>query len=161
MATAAGQMDATSVYGRAMDESIGEVFSLMMGVRCAPCTDLPADSLETISAVIGLAGAMSGTCVLRGGVKAAMRMAGTLTGMEIAALDDTVRDAIGEICNMVAGAWKAKLPGLASNCMLSTPTVVTGTNYQLHTQRPEFRIERCYSFENYGFSLTVVCESMQ
>lgn len=154
-------MDAMSVYGQAMDESIEEVFSLMMGVQCTPCADCTAESPETISAVIGLAGAMSGTCVLRGGVKTAMRMAGALTGMEMTALDDTVKDAIGEICNMVAGAWKGKLPGLASNCMLSTPTVVTGTNYQLHIQRPQFRIERCYGFDRHMFSLTVVCESMQ
>lgn len=161
MATAAKQMDAMSMYGKSMDESVEEVFSLMMGLQCATCADCPVDGPETISAVIGLAGAMSGTCVLRGGEKTAMRMAGALTGMEMPTLDDTVKDAIGEICNMVAGAWKGKLPALASNCMLSTPTVVSGTNYQLHTQRPEFRLERYYKFEDCMFSFTVVCESMQ
>lgn len=160
MATATSQMDVRGIYGKAMDESVEEVFSLMMGMQCAPCEDCSGDGPETISAVIGLAGAMSGTCVLRGGVRTALRMAAALTGMEIISLDDTVKDAIGEICNMVAGAWKGKLPSLASNCMLSTPTVVTGTNYQLHTQRPQFRVERCYRFEDLMFSLSVVCESM-
>ena len=161
MASAAKQIDPFSVYGHCMDEAVQEVFSLMMGMTCASVDDCPVDEPETISAVIGLAGAMSGTCVLRSGEGTAMRMAGALTGIEMEALDDTVKDAIGEICNMVAGAWKGKLPVLASSCMLSTPTVVTGTNYQLHTQRPEFRIERYYCFETLTFAVTLVCESMQ
>lgn len=161
MASAVNQMGVMDGYRHSMDEAVEEVFSLMMNVACGPVEDCPPDEAETISAVIGLAGAMSGTCVLRGGEAAATRMAGALTGMEVASLDDMVKDAIGEICNMVAGAWKGKLPGLASGCMLSTPTVVTGSHYQLHTQRPEFRIERYYQFESFSFSFTVVCEAMQ
>lgn len=159
MATAA-RATATE-YARAMDEAVGEVFSLMMGISCSAVDDCPINEPETISSVIGLAGAMSGTCVLRSGERAALTMAGALTGAAIASMDDTVKDAVGEICNMLAGAWKGKLPALASGCMLSTPTVVTGTHYQLHTQRPEFRIERFYTFEGHVFSFAVVCESMQ
>lgn len=159
MATAARATAAE--YARAMDEAVGEVFSLMMGISSLAVDDCPIDEPETISSVIGLAGAMSGTCVLRSGERAALAMAGALTGAAIASMDDTVKDAVGEICNMLAGAWKGKLPALASGCMLSTPTVVTGTHYQLHTQRPEFRIERFYAFEGHVFSFTVVCESAQ
>ncbi len=161
MASAAKQIDPVSLYSHAMDEAVAEVFSLMMGIACASVDDCPVDEPETISAVIGLAGAMSGTCVLRGGERAAVRIASALTGMEMLSLDETVKDAVGEICNMIAGAWKGKLPTLASSCMLSTPTVVTGTNYQLHTQRPELRIDRYYRFDAITFSVTLVCESMQ
>jgi chemotaxis protein CheX len=141
MASAIRQVDPIGVYGQSMHEAVEEVFSLMMGMSCVPVDDCPIEEPETISAVIGLAGA--------------------LTGIEMKSLDDTVKDAIGEICNMVAGAWKGKLSILASSCMLSTPTVVTGSNYQLHTQRPEFRLEHYYRFENLTFAITLVCESMQ
>ncbi len=161
MGLAVKQTEPVSAYGKAMDEAVDEVFRLMMGVSCESMEDCPIDEPETISAVIGLAGAMSGVCVLRSGEQSAMRMATALTGIEMASLDATVKDAIGEICNMVAGAWKGKLSTLASSCMLSTPTVVTGTNYQLHTQRPEFRMEHYYRFEGHNFSVTLVCESMQ
>jgi chemotaxis protein CheX len=103
---------------------------------------------------------MSGTCVLRSGERVARRMAETMTGAAIPKLNDTVKDAVGEICNMVAGAWKGRQLELASDCMLSTPAVVTGTNYQLHIQRPEFRLERYYRFEGCSFALTLVCDSM-
>lgn len=159
MTTAAARA-AETVYARAMDEAVEEVFSLMMGIACSAADDCPINEPEMISSVIGLAGAMSGTAVLRGGERAAVRMATALTGATIASMNDTVKDAIGEICNMLAGAWKGKLPALASCCMLSTPMVVTGTHYQLHT-RPKFRIERFYKFEGLVFSFTVVCDSMQ
>ena len=161
MASAIRQVDPIGVYGQSMHKAVEEVFSLMMGMSCVPVDDCPIEEPETISAVIGLAGAMSGTCVVRSGERAAMHMASALTGIEMKSLDDTVKDAIGEICNMVAGAWKGKLSILASSCMLSTPTVVTGSNYQLHTQRPEFRLEHYYRFENLTFAITLVCESMQ
>ena len=155
------QMDMADVYGRSMDEAVEEVFSLMMGVHCASVDDCPDDGAEIISSVIGLAGAMSGTCVLRCEERTARRIAGALTGTEFKSLDNLVKDAMGEVCNMVTGAWKGRHPVFASKCMLSTPTVVTGSSYQLHTQRPELRIERYYRFEACSFSFSLVCESMQ
>lgn len=155
------QMATANVYGRTIDDSVAEVFSLMMGIRCELVDDCPIQDAETISSVIGLAGAMSGTCVLRCGDRTARHIAEALTGIRTESLDEMVKDAMGEICNMIAGAWKGKHSGFASNCVLSTPTVVTGSNYQLHTQRPEFRIERYYQFEADSFSFTLICESMQ
>jgi len=114
-----------------------------------------------ISAVIGLAGALSGICVLCSGEKVALRMAEILTGIATPRLNDTVKDAIGEICNMIAGAWKGRLPSLSSECMLSTPTIISGTNYQIHNQRPDFRIERFYSFNGNSFAFTVLSESVE
>lgn len=154
-------MAVADVYGNAMDEAVEEVFGLMMGIRCEAIDDCPVDEVGTISSVIGLAGAMSGTCVLRSGENTARRIAEALTGIETEGFGDLVKDAMGEICNMIAGAWKGKHPGFASNCVLSTPTVVTGSNYQLHTQRPEFRIERYYRFGTSSFSFAITCESMQ
>lgn len=161
MESSSGEILQGSLYVPDMDQSVEEVFGLMMGVQCAPQEEYPKEEPETISAVIGLAGAMSGTCVLRSGASVALRMAEMLTGVAASEVDETVKDAIGEICNMVAGAWKGKQPTLASGCMLSTPTVVTGTNYMLHTQRPEFRVERYYRFESFSFGLTLICESLQ
>jgi len=149
------------MFARSLDDAVEEVFRLMMGLRCFPVDECPAEDPEMVSAVIGLAGAMSGICVLCCGKSVALRMAETMTEISVMRVDDTVKDAVGEICNMVAGAWKAKLPSLASECMLSTPTVITGTSYQLHYQRPECRIERSYCCEKVSFTVILLCESMQ
>ena len=87
-----------------------------------------------------------------------MRMAEKMMGLAPAEVDEMVRDAIGEVCNMVAGAWKGFDPSLASGCLLSTPTVVAGTSYELFSQRAPIRIERSYRFEELTFAITISCE---
>jgi chemotaxis protein CheX len=161
MATPARELIQEGAHAQDLDNAVEEVFRLMMGASCAPAeVSIPEDK-ETITSVIGLAGAMSGACTLCCGLHAALRMAECMVGVRPAELDDMVKDAIGEVCNMVAGAWKGKHPVLASGCMLSTPAVVTGTNYQLHMQQPEFRIDRSYRFEEHTIRISIICESVQ
>ncbi len=106
--------------------------------------ELPLTEKESVTAVVGFGGVLSGACVFRSGGKAAMRIAAQMTGMEFAAIDDTVKDGIGEICNMLAGSWKGKVPELAANCGLSVPAVITGQDYRLHVQAPEFQLHHVY-----------------
>jgi chemotaxis protein CheX len=84
-----------------------------------------------------------------------------MTGMEFDEVDDTVKDGIGEICNMLAGAWKGKVPDLAANCGLSIPAVITGRDYNLHVQAPEFKLNHCYRFEDAAFEVTIICDGLQ
>lgn len=141
-----------------LDRAVDEVFSTMVGVHCAPTEEAEAGDRGTISAVIGLAGRMSGSLVLHASSVAALRIAGRMTGIEPTELDAMVRDAMGEMCNMIAGAWKGHDPVLASGCLLSTPTVVAGTSYELFSQRAPVRIERRYRFEELTFTISVFCE---
>ena len=43
-----------------------------------------------------------------------------------------VYDAVGEICNMIAGNFKHQISELTDDCSLSPPTVVVGTDYRLY-----------------------------
>jgi chemotaxis protein CheX len=147
-----------AIFETHLDLAVDEVFGTMMGVGCAPVGKEPAAEAETISAVIGLAGALSGSLVLDTGAAAAKRMAERMTGMETTEVDAMVRDAVGEVCNMVAGVWKGLDPALASGCLLSTPTVVAGTSYELFSQHAPIRIERSYHFEDLTFVITISCE---
>jgi len=161
MASPAREQLQESVYTLHLDDAVDEVFRLMMGSPCLPSDGNVTSDTETITAVIGLAGAMSGACTLRCGLNTALRMAECMVGVRPTELDAMVKDAIGEVCNMVAGGWKGKHAAFASGCMLSTPAVVTGTNYQLHMQQQEFRIDRTYHFEEYALSISIICESIQ
>jgi chemotaxis protein CheX len=142
-----------------LDRAVHEVFSTMMAVDCLPVEEDAALEHETISAVIGLAGALSGSMVLHSGSQAAISMAERLTGIAPEGVDAMVRDAIGEVCNMIAGAWKGADPKLASGCLLSAPTVVAGSSYELFSQRAPLRMERSYRFADCHFSITLFCES--
>ena len=145
---------------RNLDGSVEEVFRMMLAVRCEPISGpLPTEN-ETVTAVVGFGGVLSGACVLRSGSSAARRIAERMTGMKFDTIDDTVEDAMGEICNMLAGAWKGKLPELAANCGLSVPAVITGRDYRLHVQSPEFRFQHFYGFEDARFEVTIVCDGL-
>jgi chemotaxis protein CheX len=136
-----------------LDRAAHEVFSTMVGVDCTPAEAGPVAETGAISAVIGLAGALSGSLVLQVGHRAAERLAERLTGGP--SEEAMVRDAVGEVCNMVAGAWKSFDPRLSSGCLLSTPTLVAGERYDLFSQRAPLRIERNYHFDEQMFSLSL------
>lgn len=144
-----------------LEECVEEVFQLMLGVHCEPSPCPPAQEDESVTAVVGFGGALSGACVFRTGGPASMKIAAKMTGMDFGEIDDTVKDAIGEICNMLAGSWKGKVPQLSANCGLSVPAVITGRNYHLHVQAPEFRLDRCYRFEDACFDVTIICDGLQ
>lgn len=148
-----------------LDDSVKEVFQLMLDVNCrreAEGASIVASSeLESVTAVVGFGGLLSGACLFRCGARVAMKIAAHMTRMEFLEMDDTVKDGIGEICNMLAGAWKSRVPGLAANCGLSIPAVITGCNYKLHVQAPEFRLHHAYSFGDSRFEVTILCDGMQ
>lgn len=160
MATLPVAVREVSRFEKNLDRAVEEVFSTMMGVSCRPAEGGAAveSGHGTISAVVGLAGAISGSLVLHSGGEAAMRIAERMMGMAPEGVDAMVRDAMGEVCNMVAGAWKGADPELTSACLLSTPTVVAGTSYELFSQRAPIRIERAYAFEDGVLSITLFCE---
>ena len=147
---------------RNLDTSVEEVFHLMLGVNCRRYSGpVEAGEPESVTAVVGFGGLLSGACVFRSGSSAAMKIAAHMTGMEFEEVDDTVKDGIGEICNMVAGAWKGKVTDLAANCGLSIPAVITGRDYNLHVQAPEFKLHHTYKFDDANFEVTIICDGLQ
>jgi chemotaxis protein CheX len=144
-----------------LDECVDEVFRMMLGVACERADGPLGPMPESVTAVVGFGGLLSGACVFRCGNPEAMKVAAQMTGMEFSDIDDTVKDGIGEVCNMLAGAWKSKVPGLSAHCGLSVPAVITGRDYNLHVQAPEFQLIHCYAFEDTKFSVTIVCDGIQ
>jgi chemotaxis protein CheX len=143
-----------------LDQSVEEVFALMLGVHVTVSeTPLASTNIPiTLTAVIGLAGALSGAYSVLVNETAAKQIAATMLGIEVDTLDDTVYDALGEITNILAGAWKSKIDSLHAACLLSVPTVVTGTNYDIHKKTSSFRLSRSYHFNDSSFTITIYGE---
>jgi chemotaxis protein CheX len=144
-----------------LDASVEEVFRLMLGVECEREDGPLAQDAESVTAVVGFGGLLSGACVFRCGAKDALQVAGLMTGMEFCEIDDTVKDGIGEICNMLAGAWKGRVPDLAAHCGLSVPAVITGRDYNLHVQAPEFHLQHNFKAGELRFGVSIVCDGVQ
>lgn len=86
-----------------------------------------------VTAMVGLAGQLCGVLSVRCEDKAAALMTSKMLGLEPAKVGPDVSDAVGEICNMVAGNFKNKIAGLGDGCLLSPPTVITGRDYNLRS----------------------------
>src|ERR1044072_2743937 len=109
-----------------------EVFEIMLA-----CVLETADIDQTkppaeFTAMVGFAGQLSGVLTLQCSAPSAALMASKMLGVTPDQADSQMWDAIGEICNMIAGIFKNKLTGPASRCMLSPPTVITGGDYRFH-----------------------------
>jgi chemotaxis protein CheX len=144
-----------------LDQSVEEVLGLMLGVPVSVATDITGADYEatTLTAVIGLAGALSGAYTVLVRAEAAMQMTACMMGMEVSTLDETTFDGLGEITNMLAGAWKSKISCLNAACLLSVPTVVTGTQYEVHKRTSAFRLTRSYRFNDYFFTVSIYGEN--
>ncbi len=117
----------------ALCDAAGEVFSMMLGATIGPVPS-PADCpvLARVTGVIGITGAVNAIFTLRCSDAAATRLAAQMLGLSAEESVDQKFDALGEVCNMVAGNFKHKI-GHGDTCMLTVPTVVMGGHYCIHS----------------------------
>lgn len=109
-----------------------EVFELMLGSQVTESTTVEEITPE-LTAMVGLAGLLCGVLGVSCDGKAAALMTSKMLGVELDKVGPEMSDALGEVCNMVAGNFKNKIAGLAEGCMLSPPTVISGNDYSLHS----------------------------
>lgn len=120
---------------------------MMVGVPLGPSDQATLPRVADYTAMIGLAGDLCGVLSFRCSNESAAQIAGRMLGTDEGASAECIRDALGEICNMVAGSFKAQLSDIATQCMLSVPTVVSGKDYELYPLADGLRIQVSRSFE--------------
>jgi chemotaxis protein CheX len=130
-----------------IEMSATEVFDLMLGCKLSTSTADEESTLD-VTSMVGLAGQLSGVLSVRCEGKAAALMASKMLGVDVDEVGSEVSDALGEVCNMVAGNFKNKIAGLAEGCMLSPPTVIRGSDYDLHSMADSPALEVRMLFES-------------
>ena len=115
-----------------LQQAIREVFELMLAYSLQVPSVPPSDQGLDITAMVGLAGELCGILTVRCSTQTAARMAARMLGTDLETAGPEKWDAMGEICNLVAGNFKHKIPGLGDGCMLSPPVVISGAEYSLH-----------------------------
>jgi chemotaxis protein CheX len=131
-----------------------EVFEMMLGCQLTKPETTPVVRFN-VTAVVGLAGKLSGVIGVRCQEKAAALMASRMLGVELDKVGAEISDALGEVCNMVAGNFKNKISGLGDGCMLSPPSVITGEDYTVHTRPPMPTLEVSLLFETMPLLITL------
>ena len=123
-----------------------EVFEIMLSCKVKPGEPTEHKLKGGFTAIVGLAGALCGVVTVCCAARTAGQIAKGMLG-DTAESDGQVGDALGEICNMIAGNFKNKLAGTDERCMLSVPSVIRGGAYRLHSLADGNSVKTALLFE--------------
>jgi chemotaxis protein CheX len=129
-----------------LELAVEEVFEIMLGCRVKRAEESEPKPNGEFTAMVGLAGALCGILTVCCNAKTAGQIAKSMLG-DTAESQEQVGDALGEICNMIAGNFKNKLAGTDDRCMLSVPTVISGGEYSFHSLAEGDAMETVLLFE--------------
>ena len=109
-----------------------------------------------VSGIIGLTGDVKGTISVSFTEKSILPIVSSMFGEEMNELNDDIKDAVGELTNMISGQARQKLAKINLNLKAAIPTVIMGKDHTIshitdqkiiaipfHTDSGEFTIEVC------------------
>jgi chemotaxis protein CheX len=137
-----------------------EVFEKMIFMQIESCSDTAAKIagdvlLSSISFRNGMEGCL-GICCNKDCARAiAINMLAMSPGDPLS--DDEIKDALGEVANMVMGTVKSAIQSDMKNLQVSIPVVVTGQNLHNSLGEGTSRISVCVTTsENHSIELTLL-----
>jgi chemotaxis protein CheX len=94
---------------------------------------LKMDSLAKgdISGIIGLTGSATGSLAVSFSETAIIKIVSNMLGENIKSLDSDIKDAVGEITNMISGVARKNLEADGFYIQAAIPTVVSGKNHSI------------------------------
>lgn len=119
--------------GQAIIDGTEEVFSTMLMVDLdtgKPIEGKGGDVESNLTSMLGLGKDIKGMLAVHCPAVVAKDITGTFLGLEMQELDDDVKDAIGEIANMVAGNLKIFFQEHDIDIELAIPTTVVGKSFR-------------------------------
>lgn len=130
------ELDSPSFWMTPFVKAAAHVIPTMLGSTCVPGT---ADSVATghrmfdLTSVIGMSGVVSGSLAFSVPEKGAITILEKMTGVVATEVDELVRDVVGEMSNMIAGAGKVDLEQFQMK--LGLPQVILGHDYAVYAPR--------------------------
>ncbi len=121
-------------FAKKITETTEEIFSTMIFMDITPQAQLEATKEVLgchVSAMIGLTGGFSAMLGIHCPEAVGLAITGEMLGMEITQIDADVKDALGEIANMVAGGIKERFCAENVSLELAIPTAVSGKSYTI------------------------------
>jgi chemotaxis protein CheX len=141
-------------YQTEVSQIVGDVFQTMLRVEVVPAYQAWTPRAGDITAAIFFAGAWMGAALVECSEEQARIWTGRLLSIaEPNEINDDVRDALGELVNMVGGNLKSVLPGGVG---LSMPSVVEGKQYSLQICGTNMIDRQCFHSSDGPFGITLV-----
>ena len=144
-----------SIWLSVLQETVAEVLSIMAGVTVEFRCTIPVEDAH-VTAIVGIAGAIRANLVIRCSQKTSITLVSQMLGIssDTPHSQKSANDALGEICNIVAGYFKAKV-GLGEACGLSVPTIIAGSDDKFHSAASYEQLEVPVSFQGETLRLTL------
>jgi len=121
---------------------------------------LKKDSLASgdVSGIVGLSGEARGTISVSFSEESILAIVGNMFGEPVKEINDEVKDAVGEILNIVSGQARQKLEAMGRSLRGAIPTVITGKNHAIShiTKHPIVAIP--FEMDNGHFTIEVCIE---
>lgn len=94
---------------------------------------LKADNLAKgdISGIIGLTGSAAGSLALSFSEGAILKIVSNMLGEDLKSINGDVKDAVGELTNMVSGVARKNLEAQGFYIQAAIPTIVSGKNHSI------------------------------
>ena len=138
-----------------IDDIVADVFQMMLRQSCEVLGDAAASGIG-IPAMVLLSGPIEAQCLVEFPHATAKKLASALLGSEDAAEDAMIEDAVGELCNMIAGGWKSTLGATASASDLSVPAISRSrAPDRIPLNGCSLRMRRTYAFDNSPFTVSL------
>ncbi len=140
-----------------------DVLTTMAGIdprRGSPSVKTENGASFDVSGLVGLSGQVKGFVVLSFRESAVLHVVSGFLGEPVGEVNEHVRDAVGELTNMVAGGAKRALADAGYELKISVPSVVVGANHTItrpsgvpcfeipfETDAGPFSVELCLKLE--------------
>ncbi len=111
-----------------------------------------------ISGIIGLTGETKGTISVSFTEKSILSIVSKMFGEEMTELNDEIKDAVGEITNMISGQARQKLEELGKTLKAAIPTVVMGKDHTISHMTEHQIVAVPFSTANGEFTIEVCLE---
>ncbi len=110
-----------------------------------------------VSGVVGITGETEGSLCLTFSKACILQIASKMLREEVTEVNETVRDVVGELTNMISGDSRRRLQELGHTFQGAIPSVITGPGHEIHhvtkgpilsipfqTQAGAFVVEACF-----------------
>ncbi len=120
----------SEVNVKVLQQIVGTVFETMMSLNVSPSETPWSPGVDHLTSFVNMTGYWEAAVLLECSQLQARQFAGHILSMDPPeAVDDDVRDVLGELANMIGGNLKSEMP---AGLLLSMPAVMDGSHSGLH-----------------------------
>lgn len=111
-----------------------------------------------VSGVVGFTGETNGTVFITFDESCIVKIVSNMFGEQMIEINDEIKDAVGELTNMISGQARRELEEIGEVFQGTIPTVVTGKNHELQTLTKGPRIAIPFKTDSGNFTIEVALE---